>query len=136
MNKLKSTFSLRHKDSEKRSQVFIKRLSTQKERLGLPQVNLEDLSEIERDTYFSWWRDLDPFGIEKVDNKAIFNFISGSNLPDRILEEILVLFQDEKDGLNRQQFFAMLRLIAHAQHGRKVSSDLVCLGGKVQSVLL
>lgn len=132
MNKLKSTFSLRHKDTEKRSQVFIRRLSSQKEiqPVGPPQVQLEDLSEIESNTYLGWWRDLDPFGIGKADNIAIFNFVSGSNLPDHILEEILALFQDEKDGLNRQQFFAMLRLIAHAQHGRKVNSDIVYLGGK------
>lgn len=132
MNKLKSTFSLRHKDPEKRSEVFIKRLSSQKEIHPIestPKIELEDLSEEESNTYLDWWRDLDPFGIGKADNKAIFNFVSGSNLPDPILEEILALFQDEKDGLNRQEFFAMLRLIAHAQNGRKISSDIVYLGG-------
>lgn len=132
MNKLKSTFSLRHKDNEKRSQVFMKRLSAHKEHVETPQVSLQDLSSIEHDTYLGWWRDLDPFGVGRADNKAIFNFVSGSNLPDRILEEILVLFQDEKDGLNREQFFAMLRLIAHAQLGKKLSKENVFLKGNVQ----
>ncbi|KAG2197826.1 hypothetical protein INT47_009707 [Mucor saturninus] len=127
MNKLKSTFSLRHKDNERRSQVFMKRLSTQRDHLETPQVSLQDLSNIEHDTYLGWWRDLDPFGIGKADNKAIFNFVSGSSLPDHILEGILALFQNEKDGLNRQQFFAMLRLVAHAQLGRKVTKENVFL---------
>lgn len=91
MNKLKSTFSLRHhKDttSEKRTQTFIKKLSLQKDTSISPQIDLDDLSSIESDAYFGWWKDLDPFGIGKADNKAIFQFISGSNLPSKTLEEV------------------------------------------------
>ena len=43
----------------------------------------------------------------------------------------LLLFQDGKtNGLDEHQFYAMLRLIAHAQNGRTISRDMVYLGGK------
>jgi hypothetical protein len=41
----------------------------------------------------------------------------------------LLLFETARDGLNRGQFFAMLRLIAHAQNGRNISRALIYLGG-------
>ncbi|RCH91760.1 hypothetical protein CU098_010404, partial [Rhizopus stolonifer] len=44
---------------------------------------------------------------------------------------ILALFELAGDELNQTQFFAMLRLIAHAQNGRKVSKALVYLGAPV-----
>lgn len=43
----------------------------------------------------------------------------------------MALFETAGDGLNQLQFFAMLRLIAHAQNGRKISKALVYLGGKM-----
>jgi hypothetical protein len=46
------------------------------------------------------------------------------------------LFETAGDGLNKLQFFAMLRLIAHAQNGRKISRALVYLGGKEIKVLI
>lgn len=48
------------------------------------------------------------------------------------------LFETAGDGLDQLQFFAMLRLIAHAQDGRKISKALVYLKGSkrhVQSTL-
>lgn len=50
-------------------------------------------------------------------------------LSNAIYKKILSFFQNEKNGLNKEQFFAMLRLIAHAQNGRSVIRDLVHLGG-------
>lgn len=40
------------------------------------------------------------------------------------------MFQQQKDGLDQEHFFAILRLIAHAQNGKTVNRDIVYLGGK------
>jgi hypothetical protein len=45
--------------------------------------------------------------------------------------QILRLFDTATDGLKEVQFYAMLRLIAHAQNGRRVTPELVHLGGKL-----
>jgi hypothetical protein len=45
------------------------------------------------------------------------------------------LFENQKDALDQEQFFAILRLIAHAQNGRTVNRDIVYLGGKRKSVV-
>lgn len=135
MHKFKHTF-LRHskEHEEKRSDVFIKKLTEEsltdpaKVQQRPPEVQFEDLSESESQAYFAWWKDLDPFSIGKADNMTVFKFVSCCNLPDDVLEKILSFFQNEKNGLNKEQFFAMLRLIAHAQNGRSVIRDLVHLG--------
>ncbi|CAO3676245.1 unnamed protein product [Rhizopus stolonifer] len=124
MNKLKNVFQRSQKViEERRPQQFIKRLSSANPSTSVgnspesnapPTINLSDLSEMERRTYQSWWKDLDPFGHGKIDNQTI-----------------LVLFELAGDELNQIQFFAMLRLIAHAQNGRKVSKALVYLGAPV-----
>ncbi|GAN00723.1 hypothetical protein MAM1_0002d00145 [Mucor ambiguus] len=140
MNKL---FRRHHQESiEKRSGAFIKRLEESKQSavvdpqrvsdmealMATPKVQVDDLSDIELSAYQAWWKDMDPFHIGKADNEAVFNFVSGCGLPDHTLEEILALFQDQKEGLTKEQFFAILRLIAHAQNGRVVNKDIVYLG--------
>ncbi|OAD02933.1 hypothetical protein MUCCIDRAFT_109785 [Mucor lusitanicus CBS 277.49] len=146
MNKL---FRRHHQEPiEKRSGAFIKRLEESRRQsavldpqqasdmealMATPRVQVDDLSDIELSAYQAWWKDLDPFHIGKADNEAVFNFVSGCGLPDHALEEILTLFQDQKEGLTKEQFFAILRLIAHAQNGRVVNKDIVYLGGKFQT---
>ncbi|KAL9538146.1 hypothetical protein MBANPS3_011165 [Mucor bainieri] len=140
MNKL---FRRHHQEPiEKRSGAFIKRLEESKRSVAVdpqrasdmealmatPKVQVDDLSDIELSAYQAWWKDLDPFHIGKADNEAVFKFVSGCGLPDHTLEEILALFQDQKEGLTKEQFFAILRLIAHAQNGRLVNKDIVYLG--------
>ncbi|EPB83645.1 hypothetical protein HMPREF1544_09626 [Mucor circinelloides 1006PhL] len=139
MNKL---FRRHHQEPvEKRSGAFIKRLEESKRSAvdsqresemealtATPKVQVDDLSDIELSAYQAWWKDLDPFHIGRADNEAVLNFVSGCGLPDHKLEEILALFQDQKEGLAKEQFFAILRLIAHAQNGRMISRDIVYLG--------
>ncbi|KAI8637706.1 hypothetical protein BD408DRAFT_45085 [Parasitella parasitica] len=137
MNKL---FRRYHQGNlEKRSGVFIKRqeesrrLDSQRQfdmeaLSATPKIELDDLSDIESNAYQTWWKDLDPFHIGKANNEAVFNFVSGCGLPDYRLEEILALFQNQKQELTKEQFFAILRLIAHAQNGRTINRDTVYLG--------
>ncbi|KAG1465685.1 hypothetical protein G6F46_001802 [Rhizopus delemar] len=96
-----------------------------------PSIALSDLSESERSAYESWWRDLDPFGLNKINNQIMLKFLNGCTLEDSKLEKILSLFETAGDGLDQLQFFAMLRLIAHAQDGRKISKALVYLKAPV-----
>ncbi|KAG1447858.1 hypothetical protein G6F46_011401 [Rhizopus delemar] len=143
MNKIKNVFQRSQKTvEERRPYQFIKRHSSVAARPSLieitseqpnasPAIELFDLSEIERPSYQAWWKDLDPFGHGKISNQAVLKFLSGCTLEDNKLEQILALFETAGDGLNQLQFFAMLRLIAHAQNGRKISKALVYLGAPV-----
>ncbi|KAI7906882.1 uncharacterized protein BX663DRAFT_494079 [Cokeromyces recurvatus] len=148
MNKLKTVFQRSQKvktEDNRRSQQFVKRhssintnstsistMTTTSQELSVPpSIQLSDLSELEKPTYESWWKDLDPFDLQKIDNHTILKFLNGCELPDDKLEKILTLFETAGDGLNKFQFFAMLRLIAHAQNGRKISQALVYLGAPI-----
>ncbi|CEP18696.1 hypothetical protein [Parasitella parasitica] len=136
-------FKRHHQESlEKRSGVFIKRqeeskrLNSQQEfnikaLTATPQVQLDDLTNVEASAYQAWWKDLDPFCSDKADNQTVLNFVSGCGLPDHRLEEILALFQNEKQVLTKEHFFAVLRLIAHAQNGRTANRNLVFLGAQL-----
>ncbi|KAI9477782.1 MAG: hypothetical protein EXX96DRAFT_451853, partial [Benjaminiella poitrasii] len=95
-----------------------------------PELCQNDLSQIEMDQYQSWWEDLDPFKFGKVDIKTVCKFISSCNLSETTLNKIILFFKSQKEGLSQEQFFAMLRLIAHAQQGRTVENpDIIYLGG-------
>lgn len=144
MNKLKNVFqrsSTKIKAVEdRRPQQFVKRHSivtpiatpvASNDALPPPAINLSDLSEMEKQAYQSWWKDLDPFDLQKINNQTILKFLNGCSLPDNKLEQILALFETAGDGLNKLQFLAMLRLIAHAQNGRKISRALVYLGAPI-----
>ncbi|KAI7852707.1 hypothetical protein BDC45DRAFT_443587 [Circinella umbellata] len=147
MNKLKSTFlrthSTRHSSDDRRSQQFAKKLNAAQFQSydktsttestandGPPILHLDELTEMERAAYQSWWKDLDPFSLGHLDNEAVLKFLRGCCLPDHKLEQILRFFEHTVDGLNELQFYAMLRLIAHAQNGRTISRDMIFLGGK------
>ncbi|KAI9278773.1 hypothetical protein BDA99DRAFT_428782 [Phascolomyces articulosus] len=142
MNKLKSTFLRTHstrQSDDRRSQQFAKKLNaaqfqsydnTPTTTQGPPTLHLDELTEMERTAYQSWWKDLDPFSIGHLDNEAVLKFLRGCCLPDHKLEQILRFFEDTVDGLDELQFYAMLRLIAHAQNGRTISRDMVFLGGR------
>ncbi|ORE07556.1 hypothetical protein BCV72DRAFT_205338 [Rhizopus microsporus var. microsporus] len=144
MNRIKNVFHRSQKPmEERRPHQFIKRHSSTRTYNSSnndnafettqvnepPAINLSDLSEMERPAYQSWWKDLDPFNIGRINNQTILKFLKGCTLEDDKLEQILALFETAGDGLDQLQFFAMLRLIAHAQNGRKISKALVYLGG-------
>ncbi|KAI9279374.1 hypothetical protein BY458DRAFT_452309 [Sporodiniella umbellata] len=141
MNKLRNVFQRSNKDlEERRPQQFIKRLSSANssaatnslpEQNDSPAISLYDLSEMEKHAYQSWWRDLDPFELGKINNRTIMKFLNGCTLEDNKLEQVLLLFESAGNELTQRQFFALLRLIAHAQNGRKVSKALVYLGAPI-----
>lgn len=102
MHRIKSTFkrSSSTKDSileHRRSEAFIKKLEESK-RLepeepnknltDPPTLALSDLSKHEIDAYQALWKDLDPFGIGKADNHAVFQFVSGCGLSDATLKKV------------------------------------------------
>ncbi|KAI8393742.1 uncharacterized protein BYT42DRAFT_552098 [Radiomyces spectabilis] len=142
MHKLKNTFLRSHLSKEveeRRSHQFAKRLSANKHNLetnnpsprGPPAISLDELSDVERPIYHSWWKDLDPFSLGTIDNEAAFKFLTGCGLPDHKMEQILAYFEGITDGLTELRFYAILRLIAHAQNGRSVNPDLVYLGAPI-----
>ncbi|KAI7887435.1 hypothetical protein K492DRAFT_170339 [Lichtheimia hyalospora FSU 10163] len=143
MNKLKTTFLRSHSarpSDERRSLQFARKLNAAQLTAfddpntpnAIPSLRPDELCEMERIAYQAWWKDLDPFSIGHLDNEAMLKFVRGCCLPQVKLEQILILFQDGKtNGLDEHQFYAMLRLIAHAQNGRTISRDMVYLGAPV-----
>lgn len=53
-----------------------------------PAIGFEDLSELEKPAYESWWRDLDPFDLKKINNQTVLKFLSGCSLQDNKLEQV------------------------------------------------
>ncbi|KAI8882091.1 hypothetical protein K501DRAFT_221842 [Backusella circina FSU 941] len=88
-------------------------------------VKINDLSDIELDPYRSWWKDLNPFGLKVLNVEKVLEFILSSGLADETLNKILSLCQHQKEGLKQEEFFAVLRLISHAQQGHTISLSLV-----------
>lgn len=108
MNKLKTVFQRTQKTSteERRPQQFVKRHSSTSKtntNIGLgasplpngvnkdpPAISLSDLSEMEKPAYLSWWKDLDPFDLQKINNETILKFLNGCSLSDSKLEQVNV----------------------------------------------
>lgn len=101
MNKLKNVFqrsSQKVKAAEdRRPQQFVKRHSTtmvtpiitaNNTSLPPPAINLSELSEMEKPAYQAWWKDLDPFDLQKINNKTILKFLNGCSLQDNKLEQV------------------------------------------------
>jgi hypothetical protein len=102
MNKLKNVFQRSSSiqknkmNEERRPQQFVKRHSQAKvvdstptmTLESAPAINLADLSEMEKPAYTSWWKDLDPFDIGKINNSTVLKFLNGCSLPDNKLEQV------------------------------------------------
>lgn len=103
MNKLKNVFqrsSQKMKTTEdRRPQQFVKRhssamvtpiITTDYSTIPLPPpaINLSELSEMEKPAYQSWWKDLDPFDLQKINNENVLKFLNGCSLQDNKLEQV------------------------------------------------
>lgn len=103
MNKLKNVFQRSSQKSktleDRRPQQFVKRHSSVLVKpvvtndfnttpLPPPAINLSELSEMERPAYQSWWKDLDPFDLQKINNETILKFLNGCSLQDNKLEQV------------------------------------------------
>ncbi|ORX55558.1 hypothetical protein DM01DRAFT_1389058 [Hesseltinella vesiculosa] len=131
--------SQQHKrDEEGRSYQFAKkRLSANYSPFDIPTtekdpgpiLHVSDLSSVEKETFVTWWNGLDPFGLGVVQTDVLLSFLIGSKLSQDHLKQILSLYEGELRYTDKQ-FFAILRLISHAQSGRHVQRDLIAMGGK------
>jgi hypothetical protein len=107
MNKLKTVFQRSQKPTteERRPQQFVKRHSSainnsphlsdglNKAMAPPPAINLSDLSEMEKPAYLSWWKDLDPFDLKRINNETILKFLNGCSLPDNKLEQVNTIYE-------------------------------------------
>lgn len=103
MNRIKNVFHRSQKPmEERRPHQFIKRHSSTRtynsssndtfettQANEPPAINLSDLSEMERPAYQSWWKDLDPFNIGRINNQTILKFLKGCTLEDDKLEQVM-----------------------------------------------
>lgn len=85
MNKLISSIKHSH-HSQERAETFS---SKPKDSPIEPiKLELDDLTELELESYTSWWKDLDPFDIGQASNERVFELISTCGLSDEILEQV------------------------------------------------
>ncbi|KAL0086606.1 hypothetical protein F4703DRAFT_1772335 [Phycomyces blakesleeanus] len=143
MNKIKNTlFHSKNKDEKNRKAHHLGErsisdpvlsqasISEPEPSTDVPEVGIENLTDIEQQIYTVWWNELDPYSLGYLDNKALLKFLVGCNLEYQKLGQILALFDKVTDGLTESQFYAVLRLVSHAQNGRAIHRDLCYLGGK------
>ncbi|ORZ07699.1 hypothetical protein BCR42DRAFT_152411 [Absidia repens] len=141
MDKFISAFnrSQPRKDDEGRSHQFVKRLATTaspfiSDKTVGQTLSLSELSSIEKDVYSAWWNELDPFGLGIVVDEVMHPFLQASGLAQETLQRIIDFYAGES-RYTEDQFYAILRLVAHGQSGRKINRDLVALGGKIKVIL-
>lgn len=108
MNKLKTVFQRSSQKQrvieDRRPQQFVKRHSSVATPIpstpnsgnmydnNPPAIGFEDLSELEKPAYESWWKDLDPFDLKKINNQTVLKFLGGCSLQDNKLEQVSVFF--------------------------------------------
>lgn len=99
MNKLKTTFLRTHStrpSDERRSLQFARKLNAAQLTAfddpnspnAIPSLRPDELCEMERIAYQTWWKDLDPFSIGHLDNEAMLKFVRGCCLPEVKLEQV------------------------------------------------
>ncbi|ORZ22401.1 hypothetical protein BCR42DRAFT_447713 [Absidia repens] len=117
------------KDDKGRSHQFAKRLAaaTRSDQAPGPTLSPSELSPLESTVYKTWWEELDPFNLGTVLDEALHPFLYESGLDQEILGQIVDFYSGDTRYME-EQFYGILRLIAHGQSGRKINRDLVALG--------
>lgn len=104
MHKLKTTFLRTHStrpSDERRSLQFARKLNAAQLTAfddpnspnAIPSLRPDELCEMERIAYQTWWKDLDPFSIGHLDNEALLKFVRGCCLPEVKLEQVHFCFR-------------------------------------------
>ncbi|GAO48126.1 hypothetical protein G7K_2310-t1 [Saitoella complicata NRRL Y-17804] len=75
-----------------------------------PSVNGEKLGAEERRAYKFWWTVLHP-AQGRISFQNVMKFLKGFGLGIGDVTEILALFPDSSDGLLKEEFFAMVRVV-------------------------
>ncbi|CAO3594940.1 unnamed protein product [Absidia cylindrospora] len=131
MDKFINAFSRsqHRKDDEGRSHQFAKRLaaSTLCDQAPGPTLSPSELSTLESTVYKTWWNELDPFNLGTVLDEVLHPFLYESGLDQEILGQIVDFYSGDTRYVE-EQFYGILRLVAHGQSGRKINRDLVALG--------
>jgi hypothetical protein len=121
MNKIKNVFHRPQKIKsidERRPQQFVKRQSSQAtaakrdEPTSSPAIGFMELSEMEKPAYSSWWKDLDPFDLERIDNQTVLKFLNGCHLEDSKLEQVgIYINMDERTTPNNGYLYYSIILV-------------------------
>jgi hypothetical protein len=73
-----------------RPQQFLKRQTSINTStfIEVPFLELSELSEKEKPDYESWWKDLDPFNLLKINNQTVLKFLNTCSLEQQKLEQV------------------------------------------------
>jgi hypothetical protein len=60
------------------------------------QVDLDELTDIEKKQFILWWNGLNPFHLNELDNAKALDFLSKFELPENKLEQVILLKQRKR----------------------------------------
>lgn len=88
---------------------------------------LNDMSQKELKTYLRWYENIQE---RKITNKTVtlndvFIFMQNFKIPQQIKERMKLVFTKWSNSLNIGQFFALMRLLAHALLGEPLARSLI-----------
>lgn len=88
---------------------------------------LNDMSQKELKTYLRWYENIQE---RKITNKTVtledvFLFMQNFRIPQQIKERMKMVFTKWSNSLNIGQFFALMRLLAHALLGEPLARSLI-----------
>ena len=92
-------------------------------------LTINDMSPKELKTYLRWYENIQD---RKVTTKIVtmddvFKFMSNFKIPAPIKDRLVQSFSKWANSLNIGQFFALMRLLAHALHGKPLTKSLIKL---------
>ncbi|GME84914.1 unnamed protein product [Ambrosiozyma monospora] len=92
--------------------------------LSLPMTELD---KQEAKTYLRWYNNIlsRKTGSRVVAVDDVFRFLANFRIPETIKERIRHVFRKWLDALNIGQYFAMMRLLAHALRGEPLNTALI-----------
>ncbi|GAV29745.1 hypothetical protein PMKS-003247 [Pichia membranifaciens] len=94
---------------------------------------LNDMSQKELKTYLRWYENIQE---RKTTNKTVtledvFLFMQNFRIPQQIKERMKMVFTKWSNSLNIGQFFALMRLLAHALLGEPLARSLIKVSAPV-----
>lgn len=94
---------------------------------------LNDMSQPELKTYLRWYENIQE---RKITNKTVtiddvFLFMHNFKIPQQIKDRMKLVFTKWSNSLNIGQFFALMRLLAHALLGKPLARSLIKLPAPV-----
>lgn len=92
-------------------------------------VTKEELSAQESKTYCTWYHTLKRrkarFANRAISIDDVLGFLGNFGIPEHTKQRMKIIFGKKAESLNQNQFFALMRLIAHTMAGEPLKNSLI-----------